>query len=498
MFAPSHTAAMLAEAGDLIGQQAGALGGRPPALLFCGDLNSDLNDGIPGTVELLRKGQIPASFWDWAYATFFSYRKDADEAAEEGLEAKPEAGDSNGTEASGSIPSGLPENGDTFPGLHLTIPFSLASADSLETDFTNYVRGYRGCLDYVWYEPEKMMVRRAIPLPAEEELNGWIPSPRFPSDHLAVVFDMEWLPPVARQDRALPSSSTATEGQGQDAQPQPVLASAAREQPASTSAGPALPLQAMRSEQRAHAEHAAAVQAGPAGHAVPDQAPSVGTVVPIQATVAAVAQAVAALSAGGVIAVPTDTLYGFAACANDGRAVSQIYGIKGRDLKVPLAICVGDPSDLQRYSAVAHLPAGLLEALLPGPVTLLLPRLPEAPLTPDLNPGIPVVGVRVPDQDFIREVCRRHGGAIALTSANPSGSPSCLAVSEFAHLWPHCAAVFDGGAIAGIRDGSTIVDLSQEGRFAIRRRGTACDRVVGLLTSTYGLQDASFHGEANA
>lgn len=99
--------------------------------------------------------------------------------------------------------------------------------------------------------------------------------------------------------------------------------------------------------------------------------------------------------------------------------------------------------------------------------------------------------MRVPDEDFIREVCRRHAGALALTSANPSGAPSCLAVSEFSHLWPQCTAVFDGGTIVGIRDGSTIVDLSREGVFAIKRWGTACDRIIELLTCTYGLQDAS-------
>lgn len=97
--------------------------------------------------------------------------------------------------------------------------------------------------------------------------------------------------------------------------------------------------------------------------------------------------------------------------------------------------------------------------------------------------------MRVPDNDFIRQVCRQHGGALALTSANPSGAPSCLSVSEFRHLWPRCAAVFDGGTIEGSRQGSTIVDLSRQGQFAIKRRGTGCNRVVHLLSAVFGLDE---------
>ena len=80
-------------------------------------------------------------------------------------------------------------------------------------------------------------------------------------------------------------------------------------------------------------------------------------------------------------------------------------------------------------------------------------------------------GIRVPDSGFIREVCRRHGGALALTSANLSGAASPLDTSEFRHLWPRCAAVFDGGRIDAGRSGSTVLDLSAPGVFRIARSG---------------------------
>ncbi len=92
-------------------------------------------------------------------------------------------------------------------------------------------------------------------------------------------------------------------------------------------------------------------------------------------------------------------------------------------------------------------------------------------------------GVRIPDSDFIRGVCRDHGGAIALTSANISGAASPLCVNDFAHLWPLCAAVFNGMRIQADRAGSTIVDLSVVGAFKIVRPGVSLAVVQSLLQS---------------
>jgi 2',5'-phosphodiesterase len=133
------------------------------------------------------------------------------------------------------------------------------------------------------------------------------------------------------------------------------------------------------------------------------------------------------------------------------------------------------------------LPPGLLQDLLPGPVTLLLRRRADAPLAPELNPGVPAIGVRIPDAPFIRAVCRQHRAALALTSANISGGMSSVEVGEFEELWPACSLVFDGGRLDAGRSGSTVVDLTQPGRFAIARRGSGFARTVQLLADKYGL-----------
>lgn len=78
----------------------------------------------------------------------------------------------------------------------------------------------------------------------------------------------------------------------------------------------------------------------------------------------------------------------------------------------------------------------------------------------------------MPQNGFVRDVCREHKGAIALTSANLSGNEGPKDISEFENLWSQCVAVFDGGTIdAGGRAGSTIIDLSEAGYFRILRRG---------------------------
>ncbi len=106
----------------------------------------------------------------------------------------------------------------------------------------------------------------------------------------------------------------------------------------------------------------------------------------------------------------------------------------------------------------------------------------------------------MPEHGFAREVCRRAGGAIALTSANLSGQSSPLEVEEFQQLWPACATVFDGGRIGenaphgslmggSHRGGSCIVDLTPPGGFRILRRGheLAAQAAVQLLAA-HGLR----------
>ncbi|XVF46353.1 hypothetical protein PTKIN_Ptkin03bG0020400 [Pterospermum kingtungense] len=204
-------------------------------------------------------------------------------------------------------------------------------------------------------------------------------------------------------------------------------------------------------------------------------------------------EAIAALKAGKVIAVPTDTLYGFACDACSAEAVDRIYEIKGRKHTSPLAICVGDVPDIKRFAVTGHLPHGLLDSLLPGPVTVILGRGESSILETSLNLGLGSIGVRVPDCDFIRIIARGAESALALTSANLSGQPSSVSIKDFENLWEHCAYVYDGGVLPAGRAGSTVVDLTKPGRYRILRPGSAKEETVAILQK-YSLLEETWSG----
>eukprot|EP00050_Salpingoeca_kvevrii_P010616 m.9453 g.9453 ORF g.9453 m.9453 type:complete len:246 (-) comp2978_c0_seq1:98-835(-) len=189
-------------------------------------------------------------------------------------------------------------------------------------------------------------------------------------------------------------------------------------------------------------------------------------------------KAVPVLQDGGVVAVPTDTIYGLAGLAQSTAAIRAIYAIKGRDASKPVAICVPEISDIATYGQVTVSQA-VLEELLPGAVTVVFERTPA--LNPELNPDTRLVGIRVPDAGFVRQLTAACRAPLALTSANRSSEPSTVAVEEFEHLWPRLGAVFDGGRIHSDGLGSTVVDLSEPGRYRIIRDGSALAHTEATL-----------------
>lgn len=189
------------------------------------------------------------------------------------------------------------------------------------------------------------------------------------------------------------------------------------------------------------------------------------------------------LSSGEVIALPTDTIYGLACSANNEEAIKRLYKIKERNLEKPVAICVSDYEDFLRWAQADHLPNELISKLLPGAVTIVL-RKSSHLNNPYLNPGLEKIGIRIPDFDFIRDICREFKSPIALTSANSSSEKSSLNIQEFKHLWPHISAIFDGGNLSDLdshRAGSTVVDLSKKNICKIIRPGISADNTLSIL-----------------
>jgi len=193
------------------------------------------------------------------------------------------------------------------------------------------------------------------------------------------------------------------------------------------------------------------------------------------------------LAKGEVIATPTDTIYGLAALANNTKAVTKIYDIKGRDFAKPVAICVAELEDVYKWGQVT-IPKELLNQLLPGPVTLCFERLPS--LNQRLNPDSNLIGIRIPNHSFIRSVCREIQLPLALTSANISNSKSALSIEEFSELYSQLSCIIDGGTLGlneQARLGSTVIDLSHQGSYKIIRPGSAEKETVAKLEQ-FGIQ----------
>jgi len=180
------------------------------------------------------------------------------------------------------------------------------------------------------------------------------------------------------------------------------------------------------------------------------------------------------LEAGGVVALPTDTLYGVT-CRLD--CSEKLYALKKRSRMKPLGLFVSDYTEMCKWAHVDGVPRAVIEALLPGPVTVVLRRSEALPV--DFNPDTDRVGIRIPAHPLVQALCSRLAAPLAQTSANLSGVESPLNVDEFADLWPLVDLVLDAGPIRGstedglARAGSTVVDLTEPGRYRLVRDGCA-------------------------
>jgi len=170
------------------------------------------------------------------------------------------------------------------------------------------------------------------------------------------------------------------------------------------------------------------------------------------------AAAVAALRAGECVGMPTETVYGLAADALDERAVARVFEAKGRPHFDPLIVHVAPEHDPRRWVALTPTAERLIEALWPGPLTLLVPK--RDVISDLVTSGHPTVALRCPAHPAAQALLRAFGGPLVAPSANPFGriSPT-TAEAVRAGLGARVALVLDGGACAvGLE--STIVDAT--------------------------------------
>jgi L-threonylcarbamoyladenylate synthase len=165
------------------------------------------------------------------------------------------------------------------------------------------------------------------------------------------------------------------------------------------------------------------------------------------------------LRSGGVVAIPTETVYGLAADVESAPAIARVYAIKGRPADHPLIVHAHDLAALQGYVAeITPAMRALAARFWPGPLTVVVARGPRTPRT--VTGGQDTVAVRVPDHALTRAILAAFGGAIAAPSANRFGRVSPTTAEHVrAELGLEVDAIVDGGpARVGVE--STIVDLT--------------------------------------
>ncbi len=199
------------------------------------------------------------------------------------------------------------------------------------------------------------------------------------------------------------------------------------------------------------------------------------------------------LARGGLVAIPTETVYGLAANALDGNAVRRIFEAKGRPMDNPLIVHIADFSDIKRFKLVSEIPekaVKLAEKFWSGPLTIIMPKGESIP--DEVSAGLDTVAVRFPSHKTAQEVIKAAGVPLAAPSANLSGSPSpTCAEHVMSDLNGRIDAVLDGGECkVGLE--STVITLVTEPPGLLRPGGVTAEEIEEVI-GKIEIDDAVLH-----
>lgn len=172
----------------------------------------------------------------------------------------------------------------------------------------------------------------------------------------------------------------------------------------------------------------------------------------------AMAQVIACLNEGGLVAFPTDTVYGLA-CKLDLLVMDKVYQAKGRDFNKPLPIMADSLKMLEKIADVDEKSKKLIKTLTPGALTIVVNR--KEDLDQAFSQGKDTIAVRIPDDPWVLELIRELDTPIMVTSANKSGQPSLFLDSEVYEQLGNDIDLLVQGKASG-KQASTIVDVRQE------------------------------------
>ncbi len=198
----------------------------------------------------------------------------------------------------------------------------------------------------------------------------------------------------------------------------------------------------------------------------------------VSASGGGIAQAVAVLHSGGVVAFPTDTLYGLAVDPRRDDAVERLFALKGRRPDAAVPLVAADLAQARAAGAFGPRELRLAEVFWPGPLSIVVPA--HRSISRAALGGGGTLAIRVPAHAVARDLAAAFAFAIAATSANASGQPPAETADDVARAVPNVDLILDGGRVAG-GPPSTIVRFDDEVPTLVRAGAIVWERVLESL-----------------
>lgn len=174
------------------------------------------------------------------------------------------------------------------------------------------------------------------------------------------------------------------------------------------------------------------------------------------------------VQSGGVIAFPTDTVYGLGCDANNNEALAKIYELKQRPRNKPLILFVSSQAQVSEFAEVIPpIAQKLMTKFWPGALTIVLPK--KKHVSDAITAGLPSVGLRMPNHSDVLALLGECGCPLATTSANISGAEASVKASEVASVFPSELPILAGVAQGQVA--STVIEITRENNYKILRSG---------------------------
>lgn len=201
----------------------------------------------------------------------------------------------------------------------------------------------------------------------------------------------------------------------------------------------------------------------------------------VAADAAGIARAAQILRDGGLVAFPTETVYGLGADATNGRAVARIFEAKGRPSFNPLIVHIAEAAAAHDFAVAPELFAALAKAFWPGPLTLVMRRKASSPISDLVSAGGTTIALRVPDGGSASALLRAAGKPLAAPSANRSGSISPTRAEHVAaSLGERVDLILDGGPCrVGLE--STVLNISQATPAILRPGSVTREQIAAVI-----------------